>query len=137
MEEKNKKVRILKFIVFIIVLLFAVYLIYPQEYFYKISYDEIEEVIQKNNKIILVIGKEHCPYCEELIDRISSDISNKKQKVYYFEMNKEDIEIKEKIIDKFGDFEYVPHVLYIENGKIKKIKSSDDYENIYQDFWEF
>ena len=52
-------------------------------------------------------------------------------------MNKEDIEIKEKIIDKFGDFEYVPHVLYIENGKIKKIKSSDDYENIYQDFWEF
>ena len=59
MEEKNKKVRILKFIVFIIVLLFAVYLIYPQEYFYKISYDEIEEVIQKNNKIILVIGKEH------------------------------------------------------------------------------
>ena len=27
--------------------------------------------------------------------------------------------------------------IYIENGKIKKIKSSDDYENIYQDFWEF
>lgn len=42
---------------------------------------------------------------------------------------------KDEIKKKYGDFEYVPHVLYFKNQKIIKIKESEEGVNIYDNFW--
>lgn len=107
----------------------------PKQYFHYITYDEIDSLVAKNDNLTLLIGREECPYCEVLVEQINEDINKYKKDVYYYEMGYDDILKKEEIMEKYGDFEYVPHIIYFKNGEIDKITKSEEDKDIYENFW--
>ena len=133
----NRKKVICISIVFLIILMIGLKNM-DKEYFNIVKYDQIHEKINSGKKFILVIGRKECPYCKDLIQKIKKDINTTKKYVYYFEMGKGDMKLKDKLIDEFGEFNYVPHVIYFSQEKIVKIKESKEKEEIYDnDFWNF
>lgn len=89
-----------------------------KEYFNIVKYDQIHERINSGKKFILVIGRKECPYCKDLIQKIKKDINTTKKYIYYFEMGKGDMKLKDKLIDELGEFNYAPHVILISRKNV-------------------
>ena len=141
---KMQKKFFLKILIFVLVLFLGGMCIYlidgytsKDDYFVNITFDEIDSTLSARNELILIIGREKCPYCEELIKKVKNDILEKKKYVYYYEMAHDDILKKKELIAKFGEFEFVPHVLYFQDGEIVKVKKSEEAKDIYENFWSF
>lgn len=134
---KIKKRNISLCILIIVLVVSVIYLFKsPKIYYSTIEYDELLTKIKSKDDFILVIGRNDCPYCDDLINNIQKDIDSKKMYVSYLEIKPNNKELKDGLIKQFGDFEYVPHVIYFKNGIVVKIKPSEIDSDIYIDFWE-
>lgn len=133
--EVVKMRRIFIVVVISIVSFFTLYFKESENYFTEIEYDEIDYLLATQDKFILIIGRDKCPFCIDLIQDVKSDIKKEKEFVYYYKMNQGDMETKQAIIEKFGEFDYLPHILYIKDGRILKIRKSEEGIDIYDAFW--
>lgn len=105
----------------------------PKNYFTEVNYKDVIENIDNKESFVLVIGRDDCPYCIDLIENIKKDINKEKEFVSYLKIKSGDKNQRSNLIEKFGDFDLVPYVIYIKNGEIIKTKTASD--EIYEDFW--
>lgn len=104
-----------------------------QNYFTENNFNEVIKNIDNKESFVLVIGRDDCPYCVDLIENIKKDINKEKDFVSYLKIKSGDEKQRSDLIEKFGDFDLVPYVIYIKNGEVIKTKTAGD--DIYKDFW--
>ena len=87
------------------------------------NYNKFEEIIKLPEKNIIVIGKNECKYCDDVIDRLN-EIGNKYELIIYY-INIEDIdsELSNRIKAKLQELEYsdgftTPLTFITESNKI-------------------
>lgn len=108
-----------------------------KQYLISISLEEIQEKIDNKDSFVLLVGKEDCPACNELYPKIQNDILDKKETIFFYEINSTNRELDlDSLLNLFPDLQFVPYASYIKDGiEVKNILPSNN-ENNYNELWE-
>lgn len=92
-------------------------------YITEINYDKFNELISSDNKNIILIGKDECRYCDNVITTLNSIIINYDIPIYYINVGKLDSELSnnvEKTLTQLGysDGFTTPITLMTESNKL-------------------
>ncbi|WP_157464019.1 thioredoxin family protein [Carnobacterium gallinarum] len=147
---KSKMVRILLFSFILLVIVLGVFITTNKPNvnyalktmnLTKINTEEFNSLTKKNEKSFIYIGRKTCPECLNLISKTNEVLKNAKKygAIYYYDT---DLARKDSNFEKFTDevgITFVPTIIELENGKIKKQFSSEeinDYKKIINYFKE-
>lgn len=101
----------------------------------EITFNQFEEKLENDDTFILIIGKENCPYCNELISMLRETDKNINYNMFYLKYSDE---IKEQFflnINKYyKDINYIPYYALVVNGKTLRTNQKYLKES---DFWDF
>lgn len=61
-------------------------------YFEKISIKEVKSKLENNDRFILYIGRETCPYCQRFVPKLAQAVYDTKIKVYYVDSDSDEKE---------------------------------------------
>lgn len=101
----------------------------------EISYNEFKEIILDTNKNIIVIGKEDCKYCDEVISTLEKILYNKEIYINYINIEDFESEVSKNIEKTLKELEYndgftTPITLITESNKLLDYvigSSSEEY----------
>lgn len=104
-------------------------------YIEEINYDEFNSLLNSNNKNIILIGKEECKYCDEVISTLNTIIINYNISIKYINIGNLDSELSSNVENKLVDLGYsdgftTPITIMIESNKLIDYvigASSEDY----------
>lgn len=104
-----------------------------ESYIEDIDYDIFEELINSQEKNIILIGKENCKYCDDVMSILNTLIINYNIKVSYLNIKNFDTELSKLTEEKLNELGYsdgftTPITLIIESNKLLDyvIGSSDE-----------
>lgn len=94
-----------------------------QNYMKKIDYSKFCETVYKNEKSIVVITKEDCKYCDDVIDILNKIVINYEIEINYIDIENLDSNTSKKVEEKLIELEYsdgftTPITFIFESNKI-------------------
>ncbi len=90
--------------------------------FILIEVDELEKIISDGNEVILYTGRETCPWCVEFVEILSIIQQEKNLTIYYLDSEDSDVNKSLSEFRQIYSIEYVPSLIYFENGENKTIE---------------
>lgn len=108
-----------------------------KKYLIDIDLNSISEKIENKESFVLFIGKEDCPACDEIYPKIEKDILEKKEIMYYYEINDANRDKSLAVLlDIFPELKFVPYISFVKDGKeIKNILLGGESDNLTE-LWE-
>lgn len=88
-----------------------------------INFDEFNNLINNSEKNVIVIGKDDCKYCDEVIETLNDISINYNIKINYINIGEMNSEVSVEIQNKLNELEYedgftTPMTLIVENNKL-------------------
>lgn len=102
-----------------------------------LTLDELQTKIDNKDSFILLITKENCPYCENLMAGLQKSIDEHDKDIWRIEINPSNRDDLLPILNEnLSNFESVPFVSLLENGTEYKNSMNNDISND-ENFWKF
>ena len=106
-----------------------------------INFDEFSNLINSSDKNIVVIGKDECKYCDEVIETLNNISINYDIKINYINIGKMDSNISKEIQEKLFELDYndgftTPLTLIVENNKLLDYVIGASNEEYFIDIFE-
>ena len=92
-------------------------------YINKVDYDKFNELINSNNKNIILIGKDECRYCDNVVDTLNSITVNYNIPISYINVGKLDSELSNNVEKKLIELGYsdgftTPIIIMTESNRL-------------------
>lgn len=94
-----------------------------EDYIEYINYERFEEILNSNNKNIILIGKNECKYCDDVISTLIPIVVNSNISINYLNIETFDSDISKKVESKLIDLGYsdgftTPLTIITESNKL-------------------
>ena len=105
-----------------------------------INLDEFKNILNNNEKNIIVIGKDDCKYCDQVNETLNNIAINNDIKINHINVGKIDsdvaVEVEKNLLDlKYGDGFTTPMTLIVENNKLLNYVIGSSTEEYFIDIF--